>query len=66
MTVRIAHDDEKDDALWLKTTSFGDEKDEVLIRSNGIPTYYAADIAYSFSADVLLQAAADSCRLLLR
>ena len=37
---------EKDDALWLKTTSFGDEKDEVLIRSNGIPTYYAADIAY--------------------
>lgn len=37
---------EKDGALWLKTTSFGDEKDEVLIRSNGIPTYYAADIAY--------------------
>lgn len=37
---------EKDGALWLKTTTFGDEKDEVLIRSNGIPTYYAADIAY--------------------
>lgn len=37
---------EKDGALWLKTTAFGDEKDEVLIRSNGIPTYYAADIAY--------------------
>lgn len=37
---------EKEGALWLKTTAFGDEKDEVLIRSNGIPTYYAADIAY--------------------
>lgn len=37
---------EKEGALWLKTTSFGDEKDEVLVRSNGIPTYFAADIAY--------------------
>ena len=37
---------EKDGALWLETTKFGDEKDEVLIRSNGIPTYFAADIAY--------------------
>ncbi len=37
---------EKDGALWLRTTDFGDEKDEVLIRSNGVPTYYAADIAY--------------------
>ena len=37
---------EKDGAIWLKTTSFGEEKDEVLIRSNGIPTYFAADIAY--------------------
>ena len=37
---------EKDDALWLKTTEFGSEKDEVLIRSNGIPTYFAVDIAY--------------------
>ena len=37
---------EKDGAKWLKTTEFGDEKDEVLIRSNGIPTYFAADIAY--------------------
>lgn len=36
----------KEGAIWLKTTTFGDEKDEVLIRSNGIPTYYAADIAY--------------------
>ena len=37
---------EKDGAWWLETTKFGDEKDEVLIRSNGIPTYFAADIAY--------------------
>ena len=37
---------EKDGAIWLKTTDFGEEKDEVLVRSNGIPTYFAADIAY--------------------
>lgn len=37
---------EKDQALWLKTTEFGEEKDEVVIRSNGVPTYFAADIAY--------------------
>lgn len=37
---------EKEGATWLKTTEFGDEKDEVLIRANGIPTYFAADIAY--------------------
>lgn len=37
---------EKEGALWLETTKFGDEKDEVLVRSNGIPTYFAADIAY--------------------
>lgn len=37
---------ESDGALWLKTTLFGDEKDEVVMRSNGVPTYFAADIAY--------------------
>ncbi len=37
---------EKDGALWYKATSFGSEKDEVLIRKNGVPTYFAADIAY--------------------
>ena len=36
---------EKDGALWLKTSEDG-EKDDVLVRANGIPTYYAADIAY--------------------
>ncbi len=37
---------EKEGAHWLKSTLFGDEKDEVVIRSNGAPTYFAADIAY--------------------
>ena len=37
---------EKDDALWVKASEFGSEKDEVLVRQNGIPTYFAADIAY--------------------
>ncbi|HHV30797.1 MAG TPA: arginine--tRNA ligase [Clostridiales bacterium] len=37
---------EKDGALWYKATSFGAEKDEVLVRQNGNPTYFAADIAY--------------------
>jgi arginyl-tRNA synthetase len=33
-------------ALWLRTTSFGDDKDRVLERSSGQPTYFAADVAY--------------------
>jgi arginyl-tRNA synthetase len=33
-------------AIWLRTTSRGDDKDRVLIRGNGRPTYFAADIAY--------------------
>lgn len=37
---------EQDGALWLKSTSYGDDKDRVVIRENGIPTYLAADIAY--------------------
>ncbi len=37
---------EKDGALWIKSTEFGAEKDDVLVRANGIPTYFAADIAY--------------------
>jgi arginyl-tRNA synthetase len=35
-----------EDALWLRTTDFGDDKDRVLIRANGDPTYLAADVAY--------------------
>jgi len=37
---------EKEGAFWFNTTQFGDEKDEVVVRSNGVPTYFAADIAY--------------------
>lgn len=37
---------EKEGAIWYKATEFGGEKDEVLVRANGNPTYFAADIAY--------------------
>lgn len=37
---------EKEGALWLKASLLGDEKDEVIVRGNGVPTYFAADIAY--------------------
>ena len=35
-----------DGAVWLRTTTFGDDKDRVLLRSGGEPTYFAADVAY--------------------
>ena len=37
---------EKDGALWLASEKYGDAKDRVVVRDNGIPTYLAADIAY--------------------
>ncbi|EAX46710.1 arginyl-tRNA synthetase [Thermosinus carboxydivorans Nor1] len=37
---------EQDGALWLRSTAYGDDKDRVVIRDNGVPTYLAADIAY--------------------
>ncbi|HCA48011.1 MAG TPA: arginine--tRNA ligase [Armatimonadetes bacterium] len=37
---------EKDGALWLRTTDFGDEEDRVLVRSNGAKTYLMTDLAY--------------------
>jgi arginyl-tRNA synthetase len=37
---------EKDGALWFRAAQFGDEKDRVLVRENGQPTYIASDIAY--------------------
>jgi arginyl-tRNA synthetase len=40
------HTYRSEEALWLRTTTFGDDKDRVLIRSNGEPTYLAADVAY--------------------
>ncbi len=40
---------EKDGAVWYKATEYGDEKDEVLVRANGNPTYFAGDIAYHYN-----------------
>jgi arginyl-tRNA synthetase len=37
---------EKDGATWLRTTEFGDDKDRVVIKSDGHPAYIAADLAY--------------------
>jgi arginyl-tRNA synthetase len=37
---------EQDGAVWFRSTAFGDDKDRVIIRSNGQPTYFAADIGY--------------------
>ncbi len=46
-TLRQAgHAYEKAGAVWFKSTSFGDDKDRVVIRENGVPTYFASDIAY--------------------
>ena len=36
----------KDGAVWLRSTDYGDDKDRVIFRDNGVPTYLAADIAY--------------------
>jgi arginyl-tRNA synthetase len=41
-----AHTYRSEGALWLRTSSFGDDQDRVIVRSNGVPTYYAADVAY--------------------
>lgn len=40
---------EKDGALWFRSTDYGDEKDRVVVRDNGIKTYFASDIAYHFN-----------------
>lgn len=37
---------EEEGAIWFRSTLFGDDKDRVLIRSTGEPTYYASDVAY--------------------
>jgi arginyl-tRNA synthetase len=43
---RSGHVYRADGALWLRTTAFGDDKDRVVVRSSGQPTYLAADVAY--------------------
>ncbi len=42
----LGHTYESDGALWLRSTTFGDDKDRVLVRSNGEFTYLASDVAY--------------------
>ena len=37
---------ERDGAVWFNSTALGDDKDNVIIRSSGVPTYFASDIAY--------------------
>ena len=37
---------EKEGATWLRTTEFGDQKDRVMIRTSGLPTYFLPDVAY--------------------
>ncbi|MDR1885249.1 MAG: arginine--tRNA ligase [Synergistaceae bacterium] len=37
---------DQDGAVWFRSTSFGDDKDRVMIRNNGVPTYFTSDIAY--------------------
>jgi arginyl-tRNA synthetase len=39
---------EKDGALWVRTSATGDDEDRVVMRSDGRPTYYAADVAYHY------------------
>jgi arginyl-tRNA synthetase len=46
IVAEAGHSYESEGALWLRTTSFGDEKDRVLRRSDGAPTYFAGDLAY--------------------
>ena len=43
------HVEDRDGAVWLRTTEFGDDKDRVLVRTDGVPTYFAADAAYYLS-----------------
>ena len=43
---RRGHIYDSEGAVWLRTTEFGDDKDRVLIRSDGEPTYFASDVAY--------------------
>ncbi len=46
---RAGHAYQKDGAWWFKSTDYGDEKDRVMVRDNGVKTYFASDIAYVFN-----------------
>ena len=44
---------EREGAVWFASTELGEDRDNVLIRSNGQPTYFASDIAYHYDKFVL-------------
>ena len=46
---------ERDNALWFNSTMLGDDKDNVVVRSSGEPTYFASDIAYHYNKFVKRQ-----------
>lgn len=46
---KSGYTEEKEGALWFNSTHFGDDKDRVVIRANGKPTYFAPDIAYHWN-----------------
>ncbi|MCY4366319.1 MAG: arginine--tRNA ligase [Chloroflexi bacterium] len=46
---------ERENALWFKSTMLGDDKDNVVVRSSGEPTYFASDIAYHYNKFVKRQ-----------
>jgi arginyl-tRNA synthetase len=43
------HIDEKEGAVWFVSSTLGEDKDNVLVRSNGTPTYFASDVAYHYN-----------------
>lgn len=49
MLKKSGHTYELEGALWFKSTDFGEEKDRVLVRANGVPTYFVPDIAYHYN-----------------
>ena len=40
---------EREGAVWFASTTLGDEKDKVMVRGNGVPTYFASDVAYHYN-----------------
>jgi arginyl-tRNA synthetase len=46
---RNGHLFEKDGATWFRATAFGDDKDRVVVRENGVTTYFASDLGYLLS-----------------
>jgi arginyl-tRNA synthetase len=56
---------QKDGATWLRTSKYGDDKDRVVIRSNGLPSYFCSDVAYYYNKRHRAQGAADTAIYML-